>query len=63
MADVMMAAGIDAAGNVDVQPPEIVRQVEILEPARDLLGHRDRARIGEAAIVEPRAGDDVGDQI
>ena len=29
---------------------------------RDLLRDRDRARIGEAAIVEARAGDDVGDQ-
>ena len=33
MADVMMAAGIDAAGDVDVQPAEIALQVEIVEAA------------------------------
>src|SRR5438046_1239188 len=44
MADVMMAAGVDAAGNVDVQPPEIAREVEIAEAASQLLRHRNRAR-------------------
>src|SRR5580704_7313339 len=29
MADVMMAAGIDAARNVDVEPAEAARQIEI----------------------------------
>ena len=28
----------------------------------DALGHRDRARRGEAAIIHAGAGDDVGDQ-
>ena len=28
-----------------------------------LLGDRDRARVGERAVVEARAGDDVGDQV
>src|SRR5579884_2784059 len=46
MADVMMAAGVDAAGNVDVQPAEIARAVEVAEPPRDLLRDRDGARIG-----------------
>src|SRR5438552_375255 len=41
MADVMMAAGIDAAGNVDVQPPEIAREIEIAEAAGQLLGNRN----------------------
>ena len=31
MADMVMAAGIDAAGNVDVQPAEIALQIEIAE--------------------------------
>ena len=62
MADMVMAAGIDAAGNVDVQPAEIALQIEIVETPRDLLRDRDRARIGEAAIIEARAGDDVGDR-
>ena len=63
MPDVMVTAGIDAAGDIDVQPSEIAGQIEVLETARNLLGHRDRARVGEAAVVEAGAGDDVGDQI
>ena len=63
MADMVMAAGIDAAGNIDVQPAEIALQIEIAEAPRDLLRDRDRARIGEAAIIEAGAGDDVGDEI
>src|SRR5581483_7051626 len=51
MADVMMAAGIDAAGYIDVQPAQVALQIEIAEAARDLLRDRDRAGIGEAAIV------------
>src|SRR6478736_5581069 len=52
VADMMMAAGVDAAGDVDVQPAEIARHVEVAEAAGDLLRDRDRARIGEAAVVE-----------
>src|SRR5262249_30719851 len=63
VADVMMATSIDAAGDIDVQPAEIARQIEIAEAARDLLRHRDRACIGQAAIVEAGAGNDVGDEI
>src|SRR6516165_5123787 len=63
MPDVMVTAGIDAAGDVDVQPSEIASQIEILEAARDFLGHGDRARVGQAAIVETGAGNDVGDEI
>src|SRR5215472_16402904 len=63
MPDVMVTAGIDAAGDVDVQPSEIAGQIENLEAARDFLGHRDRACVGQAAIVETGAGDDVGDEI
>src|SRR6516162_621468 len=33
MPDVMVTAGIDAAGDVDVQPSEIAGQIEILEAA------------------------------
>src|SRR6266704_2158768 len=62
VADVMMAAGIDAARNVDVQPPEALRKFEIAKPPRQFLRHRDRARIGKAAIVEAGARDDVGDE-
>src|SRR5580692_4708129 len=52
MADMVMAAGIDAAGNIDVQPSEVAGEVEVAEAARQLLGDRDGAGIGETAIVE-----------
>ena len=42
--------------------PMVLRQRVIAEALRQLLRDRDRARIGEAAIVEARAGDDVGDE-
>src|SRR5262249_6676281 len=58
VADVMVPAGIDAAGDIDVQPAEIARQIEIAEAAGDLLRHRNRACVGQAAIVEAGAGDD-----
>src|ERR1019366_2645332 len=63
MADVMMAAGVDTAGNIDVQLSDQVGGVVVGEAPRQLLRDRDRARIGERAIIQPRAGDDVGDQI
>src|SRR5262249_2699808 len=63
VANVMVAAGIDAAGDIDVQPAEIARQIEIAEAAGGLPRHPGRAGVGEAAIVEAGAGDDVGDEI
>src|SRR5580692_3791402 len=51
VAHVMVAAGIDAAGNVDVQSSEIVGEIEITEAPGQLLGDRNRAGIGQAAIV------------
>src|SRR5262245_52517910 len=56
VADMVVAAGVDAARDVDVQPPEAAGEVEILEAARDLLGDRDGARVGEAPIVEAGTG-------
>src|SRR5688572_4571274 len=62
MADMVVAAGIDAAGDLDLQLAHSGEAVEILERQRDALRHRNRARVGQAAIVQPRAGDDVGRQ-
>src|SRR6266481_3514038 len=62
MADMMVAAGIDAARNVDVQPAKVASKIEIAEPPGQLLGHRNSAGVGEAAVIEPGAGDDVGDE-
>ena len=58
----MMPAGIDAAGDVDVQLPEIAGKVEIAEATRQFLGDRYGAGIGKTAIIEARTGDDVGDE-
>src|SRR5207247_6060095 len=49
--DVMMAAGVDAAGNVDVQPYQAAGASEIAGAARELFGDRDRARAGVTGIV------------
>src|SRR5215470_1641129 len=40
MADMMVAAGVDTARNIDVQPAEIVGKIEIAEPTGQLLGDR-----------------------
>src|SRR3954454_20722135 len=61
--DMVMAAGVDTAGDIDVQPADQIGQLMIGEAPRQLLRDRDRARIGQRAIVETRAGDDVSDQI
>ena len=58
----MMTAGIDAARNIDMKPPEVAGEIGIAKSPRQFLRHRNRARIGQAAIVEPGASDDVGDQ-
>src|SRR5438445_7878881 len=63
VADMVMAAGVDAAGDVDVQPADQIGKLMVGKAPRQLLRDRDRARIRQRAIVEPRAGDDVGDQI
>src|SRR5262245_62473902 len=41
VADVMMPAGIDAAGAVDVQRSDIAGQIEIAETPCDVLGYRN----------------------
>src|SRR3546814_10761499 len=62
MADVVMAAGIDAARDLDLQLADVMGALPVLEAQRDLLGDRDRTGIGQRAVIQPRAGDDVGDQ-
>src|SRR6516225_7903685 len=63
MADVMMTAGVDAAGDVDMEAADQIGGIVIGKAPRQLLCNRDRARIGERAIVQAGAGDDVGDEI
>src|SRR5271156_4743145 len=62
VADMVMAAGVDAAGNVDMQPAEVAREVVVTETPGDFLRDRNRSRIREVAIIEARAGDNIGDE-
>src|SRR3546814_1224022 len=57
-----MAAGVDAAGNLDLQVADLVLALQVAEALRDALGDRNGACVGEVAVVEARAGDDVGHQ-
>ena len=58
----VMAAGVDAAGDLDLQLADRLLPPVLGEALGDALGDRDRAGVGERAIIEPGAGDDVGDQ-
>ena len=63
MADMVMAASVDAAGDFQLQLADVALPLERGEAARDVLRHDDRARIGQRAIVEAGASDDVGDEV
>ena len=63
IAGMMVTAGIDAARHIETQRPDLLLARGILEALGDLLGDRDRARIGEVAIVEARAADHVAEKI
>ena len=55
VADVVVAAGIDAAGDLDLQLADLALPVERRRSAREIsLRDRDRAGVGERAIVEAR---------
>ena len=62
VAGMVMAAGVDAAGDLDLQRADVLLPERIGEALGDPFGDRDRARGGERAIVEAGAGDDVGDE-
>src|SRR3546814_16365397 len=58
----MMAAGVDAAGDLDLEVADLVLAFQVAEALGDALGDRDGSRVGEVAVVEPGAGDDVGEK-
>src|SRR5438105_579176 len=62
VADVMVATGVHAAGDIEVDLADIVQVVEIVEALLKCLGHRDRLGVGERTEVPARAADDVGEQ-
>ncbi len=63
MADVVVAAGVDAARDLHLQLAHPLGAILVGELLGDVLGDGDGARIGERAVVQPRAGDDVADQV
>src|SRR6218665_1447578 len=63
MAGVVMPAGVDAARNLELQFAQRLLPVLRREAFGNLLCQRDRAGIGQAAIIEAGAGDDIADQI
>ena len=62
MAAVVVAAGVDAAADVQVDVADVVQLVEVVEALGDRRGDRDRARVGERAEVAAGAGDHVGQE-
>src|SRR5574337_2044883 len=62
VADVVVAAGVHAAGDVDVDVADVVQVVEVIEALLDRLRDRNALRIGERAEVAAGAADDVGQQ-
>ena len=57
VAGVMVPASVDAARNLELELTEFGAARR--EPLAELLRNRDLAGIGQAAIVEPRTGDDI----
>src|SRR3546814_5046625 len=51
----MMTAGVDAAGNLELQFTQIPLTLGVGETLADLLRHRNRPRIGKAAIIKTGA--------
>src|SRR5258706_6480899 len=62
MADVVMAAGVHASGNIEIDLADVVQIVEVVEALLNGLGHGDRFGVREGAEVPARAADDVGEQ-
>ena len=62
VADVVVAAGVHAAGNVQVDVADVEQVVQIIETTLDGFGDRDRLGVGQRAEVAARAADDVGQQ-
>jgi hypothetical protein len=62
VADVVVAAGVHAAGDVQVELADVEQVVQVVEAALDGFGDRDRLGVGQRAEVTARAADDVGQQ-
>src|SRR5690606_40104253 len=59
ISDMVVAAGVHAAGNVQAQIAQVIEIVEIVELPLDGFGDGDRLGVGQGAEVAPRTADDV----
>src|SRR2546423_1281605 len=62
VADVVVAAGVHAAGDVHIDLADVMQVIEVVETLLDGLGDRDRLGVGERAEIASRAANDVGEQ-
>src|SRR3954471_11643263 len=62
MADVVMAAGVHAARDVEVELADLVQVIQVVEALLDRLRDRNRLRVRQRAEIAARAADDVGEQ-
>src|SRR4051812_199555 len=62
VADVVVAAGVHASRDVEIDVADVVQVVEVVEAALERLGHRNRFCVRERAKVAARAADDVRQQ-
>ncbi len=62
VAAVVVAAGVDAAADVQVDLAQVPQLVQVLVALGDGFGDGQRARVGERAEVAAGAGDHVGQQ-
>src|SRR5713226_7549220 len=62
MADVVVAASVHAARDIEVELADVVQVVQVVEALLDRLGHRDRLGVGERTEIAARAADDVGEK-
>src|SRR5690554_5993543 len=59
IADMVMAAGIHAAGDVQVDRAQVVQEIQVVKAALNGFRDGDRLGIGQGAEVATRAADDV----
>jgi len=62
MGHMVVAAGVHAAGDVEVQFAQVKQVIQVTEARLDGVGDRDGLGIGQVAEVAARAADHVGEQ-
>ena len=62
MATVVVAAGVDAAADVQIDFTQVMQFVHVLVALGDGLGNRDRPGIRQGAKIAAGAGDHVAQQ-